>query len=168
MMNQSDEPLFTSDECGDTLWNEENLNPPALENYQRAPLPPFTLETALRKVQIAEDAWNSKNPELVSLAYRVDTVWRNRAQFINGRQQAKEFLEGKWQKELNYRLKKQLWSFSENRISVHFHYEWHNASGQWHRSYGIELWEFDEHGLMAKRFASINDAPIEERERTLF
>ena len=128
-------------------------------------VPPFTRETALQKVQLAEDAWNSKDPERVSLAYSVDTQWRNRTEFINGRAEVKTFLRRKWQKELDYKLKKELWGFRENRMAVRFEYEWHDESGQWYRSYGNELWEFDENGLMRKRFASINDAPIREDER---
>jgi len=132
---------------------------------QRHPLPPFSMETALQKVQMAEDAWNSKDPERVSLAYSVDTEWRNRTEFINGRETVKEFLKRKWTRELNYKLKKELWGFRENRMAVRFEYEWHNDSEQWHRSYGNELWEFDENGLMQKRFASINDLPIDEKDR---
>jgi nuclear transport factor 2 (NTF2) superfamily protein len=134
---------------------------------QRAPLPPFTLETALQKVQLAEDAWNSRDPERVCLAYTIDTAWRNRAEFVNGRAEVKAFLNKKWQKELNYKLKKELWSFHDNRIAVRFYYEWQDAAGQWYRSYGNELWEFDEYGLMRKRFASINDLAILENEKTL-
>lgn len=134
---------------------------------QRPPLPPFTLESAIQKVQMAEDAWNTKNPELVCLAYTEDTEWRNRTEFINGRQEVKNFLKRKWEKELNYRLKKELWGFRENRMAVRFEYEWHDQYGQWFRSYGNELWEFDENGLMRKRFASINDLNITEKERKL-
>lgn len=134
---------------------------------QRLPLPPFTLETATQKVQMAEDAWNSRNPERVSLAYTLDTEWRNRSEFINGRQEVVRFLTGKWQKELNYKLKKTLWAFTGNRIAVRFEYEYCNAEGQWYRAYGNENWEFDEFGLMAKRFASINDLAIREEERRL-
>lgn len=134
---------------------------------QRPPLPPFTLESAIQKVQMAEDAWNTKNPELVCLAYTEDTEWRNRTEFINGRQEVKNFLKRKWEKELNYRLKKELWGFRENRMAVRFEYEWHDQFGQWFRSYGNELWEFDENGLMRKRFASINDLNITEKERKL-
>jgi uncharacterized protein len=131
----------------------------------RIPVPPFTLETAMQKVQMAEDAWNSKDPERVCLAYTVDTEWRNRAEFINGREAVKSFLKRKWQKELGYKLKKELWGFRENRMAVRFEYEWHDDSGNWFRSYGNELWEFDENGLMRKRFASINDLPIDAKER---
>ena len=127
--------------------------------------PPFTLESATRKVQMAEDAWNSRDPERVSLAYSLDSEWRNRTEFIRGREQIKAFLLRKWAKERDYRLKKTLWAFGENRIAVSFEYEWHNADGQWHRSYGNELWEFDEAGLMRRRLASINDAEITEAER---
>lgn len=137
-----------------------------MEN-KRYPLPPFTMETALQKVQAAEDAWNTKDPEKVCLAYTVDTEWRNRTEFINGREAVKEFLKSKWAKELDYKLKKQLWGFRENRMAVQFEYEWHDVSGQWFRSYGNELWEFDENGLMRKRVASINDLAIEEKERQL-
>jgi nuclear transport factor 2 (NTF2) superfamily protein len=134
---------------------------------KRHPLPPFTMETALQKVQLAEDAWNSRDPEKVSLAYTPDTEWRNRAEFINGREEVRAFLDRKWKKELDYRLKKELWGFRENRMAVRFEYEWHDHAGQWFRSYGNELWEFDENGLMCKRFASINDLAIEETDRKL-
>src|SRR5215831_19382954 len=130
-------------------------------------LPPFTLETALQKVQMAEDAWNTKDPEKVSLVYTIDTVWRNRAEFLHGREEVKQFLNRKWQKELDYRLKKELWGFRENRMAVQFEYEWHDNTGQWYRSYGNEMWEFDENGLMRKRFASINDMPIQASDRKL-
>jgi uncharacterized protein len=110
---------------------------------KKFPLPPFTLETALQKVQMAEDAWNSKDPERVCLAYTTDTEWRNRTEFINGREEVKQFLARKWMKELDYRLKKELWGFWENRIAVRFEYEWHDANGQWYRSYGNEMWEFE-------------------------
>lgn len=134
---------------------------------KRYPLPPFTLETALQKVQAAEDAWNTKDPEKVCLAYTVDTEWRNRTDFINGREEVKAFLIHKWQKELDYRLKKELWGFRGNRMAVRFEYEWRDQTGQWFRSYGNENWEFDDNGLMRKRFASINDLPIKESERRL-
>ncbi len=130
-------------------------------------MPPFTAESARQKVQLAEDAWNSKDPVRVSLAYTEDTLWRNRSQFIRGRGQVQAFLQGKWERELEYRLKKELWSFTDNRIAVRFEYEWHDAAGQWYRSYGNELWDFDENGLMRERYASINDAPIAESERRL-
>ncbi len=134
---------------------------------QKPPLPPFTFETATRKVQMAEDAWNSKDPDKVALAYTPDTEWRNRSVFISGRGQVIEFLTAKWQKEHSYKLKKELWAFTGNRIAVRFEYEWHNDEGQWFRSYGNENWEFDHNGLMAKRYASINDVAIEEAERRL-
>lgn len=134
---------------------------------KRYPLPPFTLETAKEKVQLAEDAWNSQDPERVSLAYTVDTEWRNRSTFLNGREEAKKFLAGKWERELDYKLKKELWAFTDNRIAVRFEYEYHDKNGQWFRAYGNENWEFDENGLMQRRFASINDLPIEESERRL-
>lgn len=127
--------------------------------------PPFTLETARQKVQLAEDAWNSKDPDRVALAYSEDTEWRNRSEFLNGREEVRQFLRRKWAKEIGYRLKKELWAFMDNRIAVRFEYEWHDDSGQWFRSYGNENWEFDEEGLMRKRFASINDLPIMEEER---
>lgn len=134
---------------------------------KRYPIPPFTMETAMQKVQSAQDAWNTKDPEKVSQAYTIDTEWRNRTEFINGREEVKAFLQCKWQKELDYKLKKELWGFRENRMAVRFEYEWHDATGQWYRSYGNELWEFDENGYMQKRFASINDLPIAEGDRTL-
>jgi nuclear transport factor 2 (NTF2) superfamily protein len=129
--------------------------------------PPFTVETATRKVQMAEDAWNSRDPERVALAYSVDSEWRNRTEFLCGRDAIKELLRRKWAKELDYRLKKTLWGFRENRIAVTFEYEWHDEAGQWYRSYGNELWEFDDDGLMRKRLASINDAPISVAERRI-
>lgn len=138
-----------------------------MEN-KRYPLPPFNMETALQKVQAAEDAWNTRDPEKVSLAYTIDTEWRNRTDFINGREEVKKFLKGKWEKELDYKLKKELWGFRDNRMAVRFEYEWHDYNGQWYRSYGNELWEFDENGYMQKRYASINDMPIAEAERKLF
>jgi hypothetical protein len=130
--------------------------------------PPFSLETALAKVQAAEDAWNSRDPARVALAYSEDSEWRNRTEFFRGRAAIRGFLTRKWQKELDYRLKKELWGFRENRIAVRFEYEWHDAAGQWYRSYGNEMWEFNEEGLMARRFASINDATIHEDERRVF
>ncbi|MBY0245677.1 MAG: nuclear transport factor 2 family protein [Sphingobacteriaceae bacterium] len=132
---------------------------------QKQPLPPFNFETATQKVKMAEDAWNTKNPEKVSLAYTIDTEWRNRHLFINGREEVKEFLTAKWERELDYKLKKELWAFTDNKIAVRFEYEWHDNSGQWFRSYGNENWEFDENGLMKKRFASINDLTINETDR---
>lgn len=134
---------------------------------QRPPLPPFTQETATQKVQKAEDAWNTKDPATVSLAYTADTEWRNRSEFINGREAVKIFLQKKWEKELDYRLKKELWAFNDNKIAVRFEYEWHDAAGQWYRSYGNEMWEFDTNGYMMKRYASINDALITENERSI-
>jgi uncharacterized protein len=131
----------------------------------RPPLPPFTEETARQKIQAAEDAWNSRDPERVSLAYTVDTEWRNRADFVNGRAAVVEFLRGKWQREFDYRLRKELWAFQGNRIAVRFEYEFHDASGQWWRAYGNENWEFDEFGLMRRRYASINDLKITEADR---
>ncbi len=133
----------------------------------RPPLPPFTEETALKKIQAAEDALNSRDPERVSLAYTVDTEWRNRTDFINGRAKVVEFLRRKWARELDYRLRKELWAFQGNRIAVRFEYEYHDAEGQWWRAYGNETWEFDEHGFMRRRFASINDLKITESERKL-
>ncbi|MBS1842042.1 MAG: nuclear transport factor 2 family protein [Acidobacteria bacterium] len=129
--------------------------------------PPFTEETALLKVQNAETLWNTRDPEKVAAAYTVDSVWRNRNEFLNGREEIKAFLRRKWNKELDYRLKKYLWGFRENRIAVHFEYEWHDDSGQWFRSYGVELWEFDSEGLMRRRIASINDAPIAVSDRRI-
>ncbi len=131
----------------------------------RPPQPPFTEETARQKVQAAEDAWNSRDPERVSLAHTPDTHWRNRAEFIDGHAAVVEFLRRKWARELDYRLKKELWAFTGNRIAVRFEYEWHDDSGHWYRSYGNENWEFDELGYMRSRFASINDLPIQEAER---
>jgi uncharacterized protein len=131
----------------------------------RPPFPPFTRETAIQKIRAAEDAWNSCKPERVSLAYTVDSKWRNRSEFINGRVEIVEFLTRKWNRELDYRLIKELWAFTENRIAVRFAYEWHDDSGSWYRSYGNENWEFDENGLMRVRHASINDLPIKESDR---
>ena len=134
----------------------------------RPPLPPFTRETAIQKVRMAEDAWNTRDPARVVLAYTLDTRWRNRAEFPQGREQVRGFLERKWARELDYRLIKELWAFGEDRIAVRFAYEWHDDSGQWYRSYGNENWQFDAHGLMAVRHASINDLPIAETERKYF
>ena len=131
----------------------------------RPPLPPFDLESAQQKVQLAEDAWNSRNPERVALAYSLDSRWRNRAEFINGREAIVAFLQRKWSRELDYRLTKELWAYHGNRIAVRFAYEWHDDSNNWFRSYGNENWEFDELGLMRRRIASINDLPIEESDR---
>lgn len=133
----------------------------------KPPLPPFTPETAKTKVQAAEDAWNTRDPDIVALAYTEDSVWRNRAEIFSGRDKIREFLTRKWKKELEYRLKKVLWSFTDNRIAVKFRYEWHDDSGYWYRSYGNELWEFADNGLMRRREASINDSPIKESEREL-
>lgn len=134
---------------------------------QLHPLPPFNEETAKQKIQKAEDAWNSKDPIRISEAYTLDTEWRNRNQFINGRKEVQDFLTDKWKNELDYKLKKQLWTFNDNRIAVRFEYEYRDKNGQWYRAYGNENWEFDENGLMKKRFASINDLKIKETERTL-
>lgn len=136
-----------------------------MNNESRPPAPPFTRETALIKVRKAEDAWNSRDPQAVSLAYTVDSRWRNRSEFITGREAIVSFLTGKWQREHEYRLIKELWAFDGNRIAVRFAYEFHDDNGQWFRAYGNENWQFDEHGLMAERHASINDAPIREEDR---
>lgn len=128
-------------------------------------IPPFTLETATAKVRKAEDGWNSRNPELVALAYTVDSRWRNRAEFVNGREAIIAFLRRKWSRELDYRLIKELWAFGGNRIAVRFAYEWHDDAGQWYRSYGNENWEYDEQGTMLHRHASINDLPIKDEQR---
>jgi nuclear transport factor 2 (NTF2) superfamily protein len=132
---------------------------------QRHPLPPFTLETAKQKIQMAEDAWNSKDAERVSKAYTIDSEWRNRAEFVNGRDEIVTFLTKKWQKESNYKLVKEYWAHADNRIAVRFEYEFQNPEGKWFRAYGNENWEFDENGLMRKRYASINDLEIDETER---
>lgn len=134
-------------------------------NDNRPPLPPFTAETAAHKVRLAEDAWNSQDPHKVSLAYTPDSKWRNRADFITGREAIVQFLQHKWARELEYRLIKELWAFSGNRIAVRFAYEWHDKAGSWFRSYGNENWEFDDDGLMRTRIASINDLPIDETQR---
>lgn len=131
----------------------------------RPPFPPFTRESAIQKIRGAEDGWNSRNPEKVALAYSVDTKWRNRAEFVSNRAEAQAFLERKWAKELDYRLIKELWAFTDNRIAVRYAYEWHDDAGNWFRSYGNENWEFGEDGLMKVRHASINDKPIKESER---
>jgi hypothetical protein len=131
----------------------------------RPPLPPFTAETAARKARAAEDAWNTREPERVALAYTEDSVWRNRAEFVTGRAEIAAFLKRKWARELDYRLIKEVWTFAGNRIAVRFAYEWHDDSGHWFRSYGNENWEFAENGLMRRRIASINDLPIAENER---
>jgi nuclear transport factor 2 (NTF2) superfamily protein len=132
---------------------------------ERPPLPPFTADSAATKVRLAEDAWNTRDPGRVALAYTEDSQWRNRAEFLNGRQAIVTFLTRKWARELDYRLIKELWAFGENRISVRFAYEWHDDSGSWCRSYGNENWEFDAYGLMRRRIASINDLPIRETDR---
>ena len=132
---------------------------------KRHPLPPFTEETAKQKIQMAEDAWNSKDPVRVSNAYTIDSEWRNRNQFINGREEIVAFLSGKWDRELDYQLNKEYWAHTDNRIAVRFEYEYHNAAGQWFRAYGNENWEFDKNGYMAKRYASINDLKIDEKDR---
>jgi uncharacterized protein len=130
--------------------------------------PPFTAESARAKVQAAEDAWNTRDPERVSLAYTEDSEWRNRSEFFRGRAEIRAFLVRKWQKELDYRLKKELWTFGDHRVAVRFEYEWHDDSGQWYRSYGNEMWEFNADGLMARRYASINDTTIDASDRRLF
>lgn len=134
----------------------------------KPPLPPFTAESAAQKVRMAEDAWNSRDPDRVVLVYTVDTHWRNRAEFPVGREEARRFLQRKWARELDYRLIKELWACSANRIAVRFAYEWHDDSGHWYRSYGNENWEFNEQGFMKRRFASINDLPIRPEERKFF
>ncbi|MDP1925246.1 MAG: nuclear transport factor 2 family protein [Thiobacillus sp.] len=134
----------------------------------KPPLPPFTQETAIQKVRMAEDAWNTRDPERVVLVYTNDTHWRNRAEFPVGREQVRQLLERKWAKELDYRLIKELWASTGNRIAVRFAYEWHDDSGQWFRSYGNENWEFNDQGFMMRRFASINDLPIKQSERKFF
>ncbi|WP_019602061.1 DUF1348 family protein [Teredinibacter turnerae] len=131
----------------------------------REPLPPFTRDTAIKKIRLAEDAWNLKNPEKIATAYSLDSRWRNRDVFLQGRDDIVTFLQGKWRKELDYRLIKELWSFSENRIAVRYVYEWHDENGQWFRSHGNENWEFNDRGLMAQRHASINDVAIAESDR---
>jgi nuclear transport factor 2 (NTF2) superfamily protein len=136
-----------------------------LSEDTRPPLPPFTLETAIQKVRLAEDAWNSRDPKKVALGYTLQSRWRNRSEFIVGREAIIAFLERKWSRELDYHLIKELWSFRHNRIAVRFAYEWHDDSGNWFRSYGNENWEYDERGLNALRYASINDLPIREQDR---
>ncbi len=133
----------------------------------KPPVPPFTEETARTKVKAAEDAWNTRDPEVVAKAYTEDSQWRNRDEFFTGREAIKEFLRRKWAKELDYKLMKELWAYTGNRISVRFEYEWHDASGQWYRTHGNEHWEFDENGLMRRRDMSANDIPIDESERWL-
>jgi nuclear transport factor 2 (NTF2) superfamily protein len=139
-----------------------------MSNEQRPPLPPFTPDTAVQKVRLAENAWNSRDPARVALAYTPDSRWRNRAEFINGREQIVEFLSRKWVRELEYRLIKELWAFAGRRIAVRFAYEFQDDARNWHRAYGNENWEFSEDGLMTRRFASINDLPIKESERKFF
>ncbi len=134
---------------------------------KKHPIPPFTKETAKQKVQIAEDAWNSKNPVVISEAYSIDTEWRNRNLFINGRKQVQEFLKNKWENELEYKLKKELWAYENNKIAVRFEYEFRDKHNQWYRAYGNENWEFDKDGLMTKRFASINNLKIKDIDRKL-
>jgi nuclear transport factor 2 (NTF2) superfamily protein len=143
----------------------KNLKVVEVVMTNRPPVPPFTRETASQKVRLAEDAWNSRDPEKVSLAYTPDSRWRNRSEFVNGRQEIVAFLTRKWAKELDYRLIKELWACDGNRIAVRFAYEWHDDAGNWFRSYGNENWEFDDSGLMRLRLASINDLPIKEYER---
>jgi len=138
------------------------------QTMDRLPLPPFSIETAAQKVRMAEDAWNTRDPARVALAYTIDSRWRNRSEFLEGRATIEAFLTRKWSRELDYRLIKEVWAFRENRIAVRFAYEWHDDSGNWFRSYGNENWEFDEHGLMRRRIASINDLPIEESERKYY
>jgi uncharacterized protein len=144
--------------------NDLTANIPTLTSV-RPPRPPFTRETAIQKIRLAEDAWNSRDPEKVALAYTPDSRWRNRSEFLNGRAEIVAFLKRKWAKELEYRLIKELWAFTGDRIAVRFAYEWHDDSGNWLRSYGNENWEYDEHGLNRIRHASINDLPIQESER---
>jgi uncharacterized protein len=134
----------------------------------RPPLPPFTADTAAQKARLAEDAWNSKEPARVALAYTADSRWRNRAQFFSGREAIEAFLIRKWQRELDYRLIKEVWAFTDHRIAVRFAYEWHDESGNWYRAHGNEQWEFDAHGLMRRREASINDVPIAAADRKFF
>jgi uncharacterized protein len=134
-------------------------------NEQRPPFPPFSRETAIQKVRLAEDAWNSRDPARVAPAYTFDSKWRNRTEFPHGREQIVEFLTRKWQRELDYRLIKELWTFADDRIAVRFAYEWHDDAGRWYRSYGNENWEFDALGLMQRRYASINDLPIAQSDR---
>jgi nuclear transport factor 2 (NTF2) superfamily protein len=138
------------------------------DSYQRPPLPPFTRETAIEKVRLAEDGWNSRDAAKVALAYSADTQWRNRTEFAHNREEAEAFLARKWKKELEYRLIKELWAFDGNRIAVRYAYEWRDDSGNWFRSYGNENWEFEGDGLMKRRFACINDIPIKESERKFF
>jgi nuclear transport factor 2 (NTF2) superfamily protein len=142
-----------------------SATPEAPNGDHRPPVPPFDQDSAVKKVRLAEDAWNSRNPDKVSSAYTRDSVWRNRAEFLTGREAIIQFLTRKWARELDYRLIKEIWAFRENRIAVRFAYEWHDDSGNWFRSYGNENWEFNGNGLMARRIASINDLPIREEDR---
>ena len=145
---------------------DSNPTSPGDRDVPQTPLvPPFTRETAIRKARAAEDAWNSRDPERVSLAYTEDSHWRNRGEFLEGREEIRRFLTRKWRKELDYRLVKELWAFGDSRIAVRFQYEWHDENEQWYRAYGNELWEFDEFGLMRRREASINDVPFAEADR---
>jgi nuclear transport factor 2 (NTF2) superfamily protein/predicted pyridoxine 5'-phosphate oxidase superfamily flavin-nucleotide-binding protein len=170
-INEVLQPLFVENQRLRALLPEEkNMNQILSQTVNqtiesRPPLPPFTHETAVHKVRMAEDGWNSRKPEKVSLAYTQDSAWRNRVEFVNGREEIVAFLTRKWSKEFDYRLIKELWAFEGNRIAVRFAYEWHDDSGNWFRSYGNENWEFDENGLMQKRFACINDLTIAESER---
>jgi nuclear transport factor 2 (NTF2) superfamily protein len=154
---------------GELIWHrnhsqqEKSMETPT--TFARPPLPPFKRESAIQKVRLAEDRWNSRDPAKVVLAYAIDSRWRNRSEFINGRKEIIAFLSRKWAKELDYRLIKEMWAFSENRIAVRFAYEWRDNSGHWYRSYGNENWEFNDDGLMASRYASINDIPILEADR---
>jgi nuclear transport factor 2 (NTF2) superfamily protein len=141
---------------------------PTAATTTRPPLPPFTRESAIQKVRLAEDGWNTRDPGKVALAYAIDSRWRNRSEFVNGREAITAFLSRKWAKELDYRLIKELWAFTGNRIAVRFAYEWHDDSGHWYRSYGNENWEFNDDGLMGFRYASINDLPIQESDRKYF
>jgi nuclear transport factor 2 (NTF2) superfamily protein len=145
-----------------------SLTTPEAPNGHRPPVPPFDYDSAVKKARLAEDAWNTRNPDKVSGAYTPDSVWRNRAEFFTGREAIIQFLTRKWAKELDYRLIKELWAFRENRIAVRFAYEWRDDSGNWFRSYGNENWEFNAHGLMARRIASINDLPLREEDRKYF
>ena len=145
-----------------------SANPEAPNGDHRPPVPPFDQDSAVKKVRLAEDAWNSRNPDKVSGAYTRDSVWRNRAEFLTGREAIIQFLTRKWARELDYRLIKEIWAFRENRIAVRFAYEWHDDIGNWFRSYGNENWEFNGNGLMARRIASINDLPIREEDRKYF
>ena len=141
---------------------------PTMEDLMRPPVPPFTAATAAQKVQAAEDAWNTRDPAKVAAAYTPDTLWRNRSEFLTGRAEVEEFLRRKWERELDYALRKSLWAFGDDRIAVRFQYEWHDGSGQWWRSYGNENWEFDADGYMRRREASINDVRIDEADRRIF